>query len=98
MKAMSESATIPASAAPFFQEYRFDQLDPDRHASLVIERLLAYGNRAELRWLFETYGQARIRAWVAEMGAYHLPRRRCRLWCVLLDLPQPERRPGIWPY
>jgi len=98
MKAMSSSTGIPASAAPFFQEYRFDQLDPKRHASLVIERLLAYGSRAELRWLFDTYGRERIRAWVAAMGAQRLPVRRCRLWCVLLDLPQPEKRPGIWQY
>ena len=53
---------IPISAAPFFQEYVFSDLDADKHAGLVLERLLAYGDRQEVRWLFDTYGGSRIAA------------------------------------
>ncbi len=90
---------IPASARPFFQEYNFSVLDPDQHASLIIERLLAYGNRAEVRWLFDTYGEAALRAWLGRDGRRLLPRRRYALWCVVLGVsPDTSPRKSVWPH
>jgi hypothetical protein len=91
--------SIPKTALPFFQEYDFKRLDPDRDSNLVIERLLAYGNRDEVRWLLGHYGQARVQHWLLESGKRLLPRRRYRLWCVLLDVAESLRKPDpIWPY
>jgi len=39
--------SIPETTLLFFQEYALDRLDPERDGDLVIERLLAYGNRTE---------------------------------------------------
>jgi hypothetical protein len=93
---------LPLSLLPFFQEYDFTQFDPDQHADLVLERVLAYGNREELRWLFQRYGRTRIVEWVIRLGARRLPWRRHNLWCVLLNLPPTQRvRPKtrqIWPH
>ncbi len=93
MQVVSETteAGIPRSLAPCFQEYDLERLDPQQHGDLIIERLLAYGNRRELRWLFDYYGWTRITAWVERLGARRLPWRRYNLWCVLLGLP-PARR------
>jgi hypothetical protein len=82
---------VPRSLAACFQEYGLDVLDPMQHEHLIIERVLAYGNRKELRWLFALYGRTRITAWVQEWGARRLPWRRYNLWCVLLGLGQPVR-------
>jgi len=82
---------IPRSLRPCFQEYDLERLDPTEHGELVIERVLAYGDRQELRWLFEHYGAARVTEWVGRLGARRLPWRRYNLWCVLLGLP-PARR------
>lgn len=91
--------SIPPSTAPFFQEYTFSKLEAQKHAPLIIERLLTYGDRSEVRWLFETYGQAKIRGWLSEFGSIRLPRRRYHLWCVLLDQPEQARAgSGIWRY
>ena len=91
--------SIPETALPFFQEYDFERLDPQRDSDLVIERLLAYGNREEVRWLLKYYGQARIQGWLSGSGKRRLPRRRYRLWCVLLDVAESLRKPApIWPY
>lgn len=93
--------SIPGTAAPFFQEYTFSGLDVQRHATLVIERILAHGNRAEVRWLFETYGLDKVRAWVSQDGARRLSRRRYQLWCVVLEIPIPDQiaeRRQAWPY
>jgi len=77
---------IPDSLAPCFQEYVFASLDPERHADLVIERVLTYGDRREVRWLFARLGRTRVREWVLHSGARRLPWRRFNLWCILLDL------------
>jgi len=63
------SAGIPRSLAPFFQEYDVDQLEPKEHSRLIIERTLAYGDRRELRWLFDRYGKGALREWVQASGA-----------------------------
>ena len=96
------AAGIPRSLTPCFQEHDLERLDPAQHADLVIERVLAYGDRRELRWLFDYYGRARVIEWVQRIGARRLPWRRYNLWCVLLELPPAQRlRPEsqrIWPY
>ena len=91
--------SIPATARPFFQDYDFERLDPEGDSNLIIERLLAYGNRDEVRWLLSRYGQARLRRWISESGNQRLPHRRYRLWCVLLDVTESLREPAtLWPY
>jgi hypothetical protein len=90
------SSSIPSSAAPFFQEYDFTRLDVTEHAGLIIERILAYGNRAELHWLVQTYGWETIRGWIAGSGLYRLPLLRYNLWCLVFEVPREERQRGVW--
>jgi len=91
--------SIPETTLPFFQEYDFDCLDPERDSDLVIERLLAYGNQDEVHWLLRYYGQARVQRWLSEAGTRRLPQRRYRLWCVLLNVVETLPKPAlIWPY
>jgi hypothetical protein len=85
------AAGVPRSLVACFQEYNLDALDPAQHGHLIIERVLAYGDRKELRWLFAQYGRPRVKTWVQQWGARRLPWRRYNLWCVLLDLGQPVR-------
>jgi hypothetical protein len=101
MKAPSSVArdgVLPATLAAAFQEYEISQLDLVRDRELIIERVLALGNRAEIRWLFRTYSQAMVTSWLREMGHRRLPWRRYTLWCVLLDIPRQPRRTGVWPH
>ncbi len=64
---------IPSNLAPFFQEYSLEQLDLQEAANTIIERTLRFGNRAELRWLFDQYSREQITAWVRQWGKYGLP-------------------------
>jgi hypothetical protein len=91
---------LPRSLAPCFQEYDLEALDPAHHSHLILERVLAYGDRQELRWLFAQYGRPRITAWVQQWGARRLPWRRYTLWCAMLGLGQPTRPKGRerWGY
>jgi hypothetical protein len=92
--------SIPKSSSAFFQEYRFEALDGVKHAALIMERMLAYGDRSEIHWLFDNYGVEKIRGWVQEYGERLLPRRRYELWWMLFDLPQNRKikRHQAWPY
>jgi hypothetical protein len=77
--------TIPATLAPFFQEYDLAQLSQEHDAATIIERTLRYGTRAELRWLFSTYSRAEIATWVKEWGRYGLPAPHLTFWLLVLD-------------
>jgi hypothetical protein len=88
---------IPITTAPFFQEYTFSTLDADVHAALVIERILAYGDRDEVHWLFEYYGKPRLRDWIQKDGLRLLPKRRYHLWCILLGIdPETPTPKNAW--
>ena len=91
-------AGIPVSLRFAFQEYTLEQLDPIAHAFTIIERTLAYGNRAELRWLFDTYGAPRLIDWLQQDGWRSLPKRRLNLWTTYFNLAQAPKRRGLWPY
>ncbi|MFN3491713.1 MAG: DUF6922 domain-containing protein [Anaerolineales bacterium] len=47
--------SIPLSLKSFFQEYNFLSLTPAQDSFTIIERVLQFGNRAEIKWLFNTY-------------------------------------------
>ena len=81
---------IPASLAPFFQEYNLEQLDRERSAGTIMERTLQYGDREEIRWLFTCYSQDRIRAWVQKWGQMALPEPHLTFWRLVLEIAEAE--------
>ena len=90
---------IPVSLRPCFQEYTLEKLDPERDVFTIIERTLALGCQAEVRWLLARYGRERVREWVRQAGSFLLSRRRFRLWVNYLDVRDyRQRRRGAWPY
>lgn len=77
---------IPASLAPFFQEYSLEQLDIECSANTIIERTLRFGSREEICWLFSCYSRQRIRNWVMKWGYMALPEPHLTFWKLILDL------------
>lgn len=78
--------TIPATLAPFFQEYDLAQLNPQRDAATIIERTLRFGTRAELHWLFAEIPQAQIKAWIQAWGKFALPEPHLSFWRLVLEM------------
>jgi hypothetical protein len=89
---------IPRDLQFAFQEYDIEKLDPREHAFTVIERTLAYGDRGELRWLFNRYGAQQLADWVQRWGWRLLSRRRLAFWASYFRLENLPRRKGIWPH
>lgn len=77
---------IPTSLTPFFQEYDLAKLTPEKDAHTIIERVLQYGNRAEIKWLFGIYSQDSIAAWVRRFGDERLPQPHRKFWKLMLDV------------
>jgi hypothetical protein len=77
---------IPITLSPFFQEYDFVKLNPQTDSHTIIERILQFGNRAEVRWLFKTYSEKQITEWVKEFGNEKLPQPHRAFWQIVLDV------------
>ena len=78
--------TIPITLAPFFQEYNFQQLNPQRDSATIIERALQFGNRAEIHWLFTQYSRDQIADWVKRFGDDRLPHPHLEFWRIILEI------------
>lgn len=78
--------TIPASLAPFFQEYDITLLTPQKDAATIIERTLRYGSRAELRWLFQEFPRTVICDWLKNWGSFALPPPHLSFWRLMLEI------------
>lgn len=77
---------IPATLAPFFQEYDVALLKPQSDSATIIERTLRYGTRAELKWLFTEFPRAQIREWVQRWGDFALPAPHLSFWRLVLEI------------
>ena len=77
---------IPSTLAPFFQEYNLEKLNPQKDSHTIIERVLQFGNRAEIKWLFTVYSTEQITAWVKHFGKDKLPQPHRTFWQVVLDV------------
>jgi len=77
---------IPSTLTPFFQEYDFANLNSQRDSHTIIERVLQFGNRAEIRWLFKTYSQQQIASWVRQFGKDKLPQPHPAFWQIVLEI------------
>lgn len=80
--------TIPASLAPFFQEYDLGLLVTQTDSATIIERTLRFGTRAELGWLFDEFPRDQIRAWVVAWGKFALPEPHLSFWRLVLEIEE----------
>lgn len=78
--------SIPATLAPFFQEYDLETLDPQTAAPLIIERTLEFGNRAEIHWLFTEYTRAQVTDWFNQFARDRLPNPHRTFWQIVLEI------------
>ena len=98
----SPSNQIPIGLKPYFQEYDVSQLDLASNADLVIQRTLDFGNWEEIRWLFKTYPEKRIRSFVREYGERQLQPVTFHYWLKLLRIrkwkssPFPTAKGELW--
>ena len=77
---------IPKTMKPFFQEYEFSSLNLQSDRELIIGRILEFGTKKELTWLFKTYSPQEISKFVQKRGYRTLSVRAFNFWCVVLGI------------
>ena len=60
-----------------------DTINPDKHASYIIERILDFGTKDEVRWLFQHYPRLKIAETLRSKRSTVLPKSRA-LWDLIL--------------
>jgi len=80
--------SIPLSLAPFFQEYDIATLNPQKDSHTIIERVLQYGNRKEIRWLFDIYPEGKLKEWVQSWSKDKLPELHRTFWRIVLEVSE----------
>ena len=83
---VSGKTVMPADSAWLFPEYDADEMDLVQYRGVIIERILERGSQDQLRWLFRTYGEADVAAWVRRHGFRLLSKRSFALWRLVLDV------------
>jgi hypothetical protein len=53
---------VPAELGRFFWDVNPAELDPLRHKSFIVERILEFGDEKAVRWLFDTFSRDDIAA------------------------------------
>ena len=84
---------LPQSFRKLFRNYRFETLNPDTGAELVILTTLSYGTWEQIEWLFRYYGRECVRNVFLNdfYGRRELPEPTRRLWALaFLDEMPPE--------
>ena len=76
-----------------FPEYDFEAVDLEHHRGVIIERILERGTWEQLRWLFATYDEDEVAAWVRRHGFRLLSRRSFALWRLVLYVTDYEAPP-----
>lgn len=52
---MQNSIQVPDHIKGYLWDINLDQLDVQRHSKYIIEKVLEYGNKKDIKWINETY-------------------------------------------
>ncbi|HUW63244.1 MAG TPA: hypothetical protein VMW83_00875 [Spirochaetia bacterium] len=83
-------APLPEHTRHCFWDVRFGELDADKHAFLVIERILDYGSDRDFHWLLTHYSDDRIDAVIRKSRS--LSRKSGQFWRCYFKLEEKEIR------
>lgn len=88
MNDTDRTQSLPESLRPYFWDVKFEELEVQPHAFLIIERLLDRGNTHDIRWLLTTYTQEQIKQVI--LTAKDLSRPTGNLWADTYNLPKED--------
>jgi hypothetical protein len=88
---------IQQEASVLFHDVRLCDIDPDAHASFVMERVLDRGSMRSVRALLRAYGEDGVRGFFCAGGAQRVSRRTARLWQNYFGLTDEECTPRSSP-
>jgi hypothetical protein len=85
---MARSARLPVRLHRLWWDQDAARLRWERDRDLIVGRILAAGDWEAIRWLRARWGDAALRAWLAERCGAGLSPRQLRFWELILGLPR----------
>ncbi|MBI2443334.1 MAG: hypothetical protein HYV40_05530 [Candidatus Levybacteria bacterium] len=81
-----EKTHLPEFLRPYFWDVDFGELEVNKHAFLIIKRVLDRGNLSDIRWLLKSYGKDEVKKVV--IGTRDLARPTGNFWADILEIPK----------
>lgn len=79
---------LPPFLKQYFWEIRFENLDPAKRATYIIERLLEYGDVPSLRWMLKKYPKEQIIEVLKRTRV--VSRKSANFWALYFSVPREE--------
>ena len=81
---------IPHKLEKYFWDTPIDTLDPDKHKTYIIERLLDYGDNFAIEWLNNNYSENTIKQTVRE--SRRISPKTGNYFALIYNLPKKDLR------
>lgn len=93
-KSSTNDRGLPESLFPLFWDYDPLEIDPIKHAGLIIGRVMERGSWASMLWLQRTYSRDQLVSFLEKKGHRMLPPRELNYWALVSDVDPVKR--GEW--
>ena len=97
---------LPPSFKQYFWEINFEKLDLEKRRAYVLKRLLEYGNKEAIAWIWKNFEESEMKDTLCKFRGYS--QKSANFWALLLDISKEGvlclRKPSlrgqkkIWPY
>ena len=87
--------TIPEFLIPFFWDYDEKTVEINRHAYLIMARIMERGSWEAMVWLRKVYADEELTAFLQKKGTRILPARELNYWALICGIPAETRRQWV---
>jgi hypothetical protein len=82
---------VPNGLQKVLWSYNIESMDLEEDKELIIQQVLNYGNWEDLRWLYQTYPEMKIRKVVQNPRRGMWFENVLNFWCLMLKIRLPKR-------
>lgn len=87
---------LPKFLSSYFWDVDFNSLTPSRNRKYIAERVLEYGDRKQVRWLFDNFSKKELVSFVS--STRNLSRKSLNFWVMYFGIPKNKVRCLKEPY
>lgn len=97
---------LPDSLKKYFWDVDFTELKPQGRQVYIIKRILEYGDRWAVKWMFKNFKKSEIKNALCNFRGYS--QKSANFWAFILDIPKKEvlclkmrsskALKTLWPY
>lgn len=89
---------LPKSFKAYFWDVDFNKVSLKKHMTLILSRILKFGDSLAVRWMFKNFSVKKIKTYILKFGDKQLDRKSNNFWRIYFGLPLRRKTNPIWPY